>query len=402
MNKKINIVLLFFNIITCQAMDYYIEPEHEIHTIEQKKASINKTPQEISKIMESEQFLKKNIKKENLPSNITDEQTSIRNKQTSQNISHDVPQSISHEFDLSSNSTNQNEITSHYAGLEEEITLKDEHNTSEKDLFNALDIAKENQMETILNNFLQQALLLPNLNVTSLSDIITSGLKNILFHILQLPKKIQTESTTESFKSELQYLFDEIQNYNTTSVYTNIDQMLIFIQNINDFLKESHLVQLLPEHITNMDNGYTTAKNISNVFKTKNIIFDFNLVPNEVQDFFSSLIKDGENVSKITNSAKIIHAIYGTNGSIDLIIHNWKKFMTSSYTKVENNIYYADFMAFLLIFQDSILATICILNETSQEFKVTHQLSAKSLHHVAEKDSDTNVNNSFNIAVSSD
>jgi len=221
--------------------------------------------------------------------------------------------------------------------------------------------------------------------IDMIASIITSSLQNVLFEILALPTDVQGQTAIQSLKNEIQYLSEQVKKYNDVNIYTNIDQMLEFIQSMNNFIKESQLVALSTTNIENIDTAYSTAVSVTNIFKKQNIILNPQLVPNEVLQIFTEPINNSFDLIKIKDTPSMIHAVYDKNGSINLILNSWDSFMATKYNNIKNDLSYGAFMTFLLIFQDTIIVTTNILNSTSGEFQVTNPLPMKTINYSAPK-----------------
>jgi len=400
MNKNIHIALLFLSINNYfQTMDYY-ESEQKTYKNKSIDSLSKKTLKEIPETIKTELKSKKIIDQK-IPEQVT------QKTNTPNNISPHIPEKVSlHDIDFNPEQKKPLVTNLNYAGIDlsnnDTMTNLTEKENTQSQQTNTFDEFIEYQLENTIDTLFSSTLKNAHLNHNTLDEIIISSLQSLLFHLLGLSKNMQQLPATESFKKELQYLYENIQKYNGTNIYFDIEQMVIFLQSINTFLKESHLILLSPENINSIDAGYATAITTSNLFKEKNIILDFSFVPNEVKEIFAKAIDDGQILIQIKNSKIMIPKIYDKNGSINIIIDSWNTFMKSNLKKVPHNLYYAAFTTFLLIFQDSILATICLLNETSKEFKVTNQLQEQFINYSNKTGSLTNTNNSLSIAVSSD
>ena len=396
--KKISIAFLMSSTITIiQAMEYHDTSTDiskiDTHTVQAKELPLKITAKNPPESIKSELSRAKLHKNSIAQENSAQEINKIALKETvlvdTSHVSHQKV-TPAHEINFKNEpqaSTKSVETNINYAGFDlpsvekkSVITEKDiapivHESVSEK--------AIENKIDATIEDLFKKSMLFPDVTRRSLEEIIASSLHDLLFHILGLSEQAQAQQPTESFKSELQYLSQQIQKFSNATAYTDIDQMIEFIIAMNDFLKQSHIVPLSDVQVENIDTAYTTAFTAANIFKNQNLIFDFNLVPDEVIQIFKQPIDDGQNLIKIKDALATIHTIYNKEGSINLIMHSWQNFLESKYVSIQNNQYYAAFMTFLLIFQDSMLATISILNETSNEFQVTDQLPTQSISYPA-------------------
>ena len=420
---------MFSIVTTGQAMDHLQTSEQDIYPTQIKdfqSKTISKNPPEQIKA-ESMQATTIIHSEKKIPT-YKQEKSNVKTESSNISLKNSTTKSLAHDIDLKSEQkTNVHE--SSYTGIdfisleEQKIAAEKIAPAAESRIFTN-EITQE-QFDGRVEELIKNAFDFPD-KPHSITDILVQAVHTILFHLLNLPTESQKQAPVESLKKEIQFLSEQIQKYNNESAYSDIDQMLEFIAYMNNFLKESHFTSLSTINIENLDAAYTTASTANNIFKNENIIFDAKLVPNEVVQIFVQTINDGEKLTTIKDATSMIHEVYDKDGSIDLIIKNWQSFMATQYTNEKNNQYYAAFMTFLLIFQDSILATTSILNETSKEFKVTDQLNMQSINYSHASDSipqletpakiknndsatnangngyETNANSSLSIAVSSD
>ena len=171
---------------------------------------------------------------------------------------------------------------------------------------------------------------------------------------------------------QLQYLAQQIYDYNDITTYTEPDEMLLLIKFINQFLKENQVINFSPIMLTKLNAISDFAAFNCNQFKNKDMIFSSLNAPKEVLSFFKQPIMNTNNLSKIKFSRQLMHAIYDSNGYMDQIIQKWQDFKASELSSDAVNRQYASFLAFLLLFENSLIAAAIILDETSALYKVTN------------------------------
>ncbi|MBP6869898.1 hypothetical protein KBC04_03385 [Candidatus Babeliales bacterium] len=213
---------------------------------------------------------------------------------------------------------------------------------------------------------------------TSFADIIAESLKRYMFQLFQLPENLNTETdagnSLNNFKMEIQFLAYQIGSYNGKQFYTQPEQMLALIKIINRFLQEADAHNISQEISKKLDLIYQQAKKACNLFQNQNIIFSTKDTPEQILQFFLQPIKNTNNLTKIQFSYGLIHKIYDAHGYMDQILQAWQEFQHSNLYKNKINREYGAFIAFLLIFQNSIVAAANILDETSALYQVTNPI----------------------------
>lgn len=213
----------------------------------------------------------------------------------------------------------------------------------------------------------------------SFSEIIAKSLQKYLFSFLRLPYKINTATNMgnalNNFRIEIQFLAEQIKNYNGKKYYTNPEQMLVLIKIINSFLKEADAQNIPREISIKFDKIYTQAAICCSLFQGKNIIFATQDTPTQILSFFQASIKNTNNLTGIQFNNNIMQTIYGKNGYTDQILQTWSTYQKSDLYRNKINREYGAFITFLLIFQNSIVAAANVLDTTSALYKVTNPLS---------------------------
>lgn len=377
--KKINITFLMFNVtMLCQAIEYYEAPQQETHTMQPNEIQSKLSPTNPPESIKAESQQEKNI-------------TNSTNKASTQNVenkSNITKNSISSSKPAEKNDINFNDASKAPIKTQLNPSIFDFAIQEEKEIeseiyvspINSTDLAESTTPEET-----EDAYGLTEGIINTLASIISSSLQNVLFEILALPTDAQGQTAIQSLKNEIQYLSEQVKKYNDVNIYTDIDEMLEFIQSMNNFIKESQLVALSTTNIENIDTAYSTAVSTSDIFKKQNIILNPQLVPNEVVQIFTEPINNSFDLINIKDTPSMIHAVYDKNGSINLILNSWGSFMASKYNSIKNDLSYGAFMTFLLIFQDTIIVTTNILNRTSGEFQVTNPLPMKTINYSTPK-----------------
>ena len=368
-----------FNVtIMCQAMEYYEAPQQETHTMQPNEIQSKLSPTNPPESIKAESQQEKNI-------------TNSTNKASTQNVenkSNIAKNSISSSKPAKKNDIDFNDASKAPIKTQLNPAAFDFAMQEEKEIESEIYVSPINSTdlaESTMPEETEDASGLTKGVIDMIASIITSSLQNVLFEILALPTDVQGQTAIQSLKNEIQYLSEQVKKYNDVNIYTNIDQMLEFIQSMNNFIKESQLVALSTTNIENIDTAYSTAVSVTNIFKKQNIILNPQLVPNEVLQIFTEPINNSFDLIKIKDTPSMIHAVYDKNGSINLILNSWDSFMATKYNNIKNDLSYGAFMTFLLIFQDTIIVTTNILNSTSGEFQVTNPLPMKTINYSAPK-----------------
>lgn len=195
---------------------------------------------------------------------------------------------------------------------------------------------------------------------------------------------IKTPSTPQTPSSNLQFeikaLADQVQKYNNITLYSQIDLMVQFIGRMNIFLMQSHLVSLSNTMIENMNKAYATAIATSNILKSQNLVFDLNSVPDSVKQMFATPITTNQSLPAITDSKTMVQIIYDKNGAIENIVTTLQASLDENTRDNGTNQYQIAFLAFALIFQDTIAATISVLNEASMQYKIIKQIEIHPIY----------------------
>jgi hypothetical protein len=224
--------------------------------------------------------------------------------------------------------------------------------------------------------FNQQLLLSASTDFSELSfgEALIEGIIEI---IITMQTELQTieNHDFDNFKMQIQYLAEQIKKYNSTSVYHNVDQMLLFIKYMNQFLKENNVIYFSQAMAFKLDDVLTTSSTCCDIIRNQNIILSKKSTPDKVISFFQPTIDTTNQLSDFSDYYKTMHDIYDANGNIDHIIQGWKKFQSSRLYKTPLNRQYGAFITFLLLFENSIIATAIILNKTSSLYKVTNPVS---------------------------
>lgn len=234
-----------------------------------------------------------------------------------------------------------------------------------------------NQAQQTLFMILKKSLQINSTNTliqVTLANIIAEHLKSALFNLSNIPLSttIVRNNSYNNFRSQVQYIANQIEKSNKTS--SSPDQMLLLIQSINQFLKESNIILFSQAMSTKLNEVEVTANNCCDIIRNKNLIFTSIDVPKNIMIFFKPVIDNTNKLSNILYTQSIMHAIYDTNGYMDNIMHKWKAFKSSDLNTTAANNQYAAFLTLLLLFENSIVAAAVILDETSALYKVTNPI----------------------------
>lgn len=214
-----------------------------------------------------------------------------------------------------------------------------------------------------------------NTNQISLKQIVIESVKALIFQLSNIPEKMinqEVNNNTKIFKMQLQYLSEQIQDYNEIRIYTNPEEMLLLIQCINQFLKENHIISFSEKMYENLNEVSTIASRTCNLFKNENIVFTSNDVPTKILNFFKTAINNTNKLPNANVPYDVMHAMYDTHGYIEQIIQTWQAFQKHELYTTPINSHYGAFLTFLLLFENSIVAAANILDETSSRYHITN------------------------------
>jgi hypothetical protein len=210
----------------------------------------------------------------------------------------------------------------------------------------------------------------------SFADIIATSIQQLVFQLSNLSDNPATkdDNSIKKLKMQIQYLAQQIRNYNNKTIYTQPEQMLLLIKFINRFLEENNCINFSQEMSLKIVEVEQIATECCNFFKNQNMIFSSKNAPTKTLSYFQQAIQNTNNLSIKQPSHALMHAIYDTHGYMDTIMETWQKFQNNELAKDMVNKEYAAFLTFLLIFENSIVAAAIILDETSQLYKVTNPI----------------------------
>ena len=247
----------------------------------------------------------------------------------------------------------------------------------------AIEFGKEklqSRYEQFIQDALKSSFMNSSTNTHDFNDFLNKNIEHLAHYLLDINSpSAPAPSSLDSFNREFQYISNQIVKYGNSSIYTNIDVMLSVLQQMNIFIKESHLVTLSKIMIENMDKAYKTASITSDKLKTQNIIFDTNLVPDEVKKMFAVPLASNMALKDITNSIIMIQTVYNKNGLMEQVIKTFERSMIANNDPLEINQYYIEFLTFALIFQNTIGVVISILHDASEKNKLKNSLEFHSI-----------------------
>lgn len=348
-------IAFFLYCTTLSAMEHYDArmPEHE----QSRPADVNK-----NEIFKSKLKVPNSIK-----SDLLKQEQIMRSQQHQAPITAPEPIKLNVEKEQSIN-------------LEKIDTQKESVNTGFSNLqtygageSQVLDIASEkvkSQYENLLQNAVNASLKSTPVNSNDLNEFLNKEIEHFGHYFLDIKTPSTPQSQSSNLQFEIKVLADEIQKYNNLTLYSQINLMVQFIARMNLFLKQSHLVSLSNTMIENMNKAYATAILTSNIFKSQNLIFDLNSVPDSIKQMFATPIITNQSLPAITDSKTMVQTIYNKNGAIENIIATLQTGLDENARNNASNQYQIGFLAFALIFQDTIAATICVLNEASIKYKI--------------------------------
>ncbi len=230
-----------------------------------------------------------------------------------------------------------------------------------------------NQLFTMIKNSLH---LSSNSRLIQLSfaEVLAECLQQFAFQLFNISEHMghNENSSINNFKKQVQYLAEQIQSYNNITIYSNPEKMLLLIDFMNQFLKENNAVNFSQEMYTKLTQVSSLAHITCDLFKNQNMILSSSNTPESILSFFKTAIDNANNLPKLQFTSDLMHAIYDTNEYMDNIMQTWNSFKLTDFNKNLLNRQYAAFLTFLLIFENSIVATTIILNETSALYQVTN------------------------------
>ncbi len=202
--------------------------------------------------------------------------------------------------------------------------------------------------------------------IEALTEVMIQTMLNFNLELQNIPNK-----DFDNFRMQIQYLSGQINKYNNISIYKNINQMVALIEYINQFLKENNTLFFSQLMIKKLDESLKTAKSCSYLIRNQNIILASTSAPEQVLSFFQSNIDTTNTLADFSDHYRDMHAIYDTHGNMDQIMRKWKSFKLSNLNNTTINRQYAAFITFLLLFENSIIATAIILDKTSSLYQTS-------------------------------
>lgn len=232
-------------------------------------------------------------------------------------------------------------------------------------------------MNTKLFKFIKKSMTLSMKNPIAQitwAEMIGESVEQLFNKILGVhkPGKATPNDSINNFKMQLQYLAEQIYSYNDISTYTKPEEMLLLIKFINQFLEENQTISVSDIMLEKLNMISSFAAFSCDQFKNKDMIFSTTSAPREVVSYFKQPIMNINNLSKIKYSRPLMYTIYDTDGYMDQIIQTWQDFKTSELSSDVVNRQYASFLAFLLLFQNSMVAAAIVLDDTSDLYEVTN------------------------------
>ena len=144
------------------------------------------------------------------------------------------------------------------------------------------------------------------------------------------------------------------------------------MQYMHQFLKENNIIYFSPAMFSQLDTIMSTAINCGNIFKNQDLIFTKTDTPAQIANFFELAISNTNNLQKIQFTADLMHAIYDTHGYADQIIQTWTNFQKTPLNSSPVDREFAAFLTFLLLFENTMVATAIIIDQTSALYQVTN------------------------------
>jgi len=215
------------------------------------------------------------------------------------------------------------------------------------------------------------------LSQVSATDIIVEELGNLLLKLQGLSKNPGARRTPslDGFKSQIQYLAEQIKLYNNQTIYKNPDQIVVLIKFMNRFIKENNIILISQTMSEKLQTINKTAQATCSMFQNANIILSIFNAPAPVILEFEDVIEKTHNLQNMQFTKDLVQTIYNKNGIIDQIFNAWKNFQTSAtYQDNPINRQYGAFVTFLLLFENTMVATATILAITSELYEVTNPI----------------------------
>ena len=257
------------------------------------------------------------------------------------------------------------------------IRTKEVNNTGRGVAVSKVNEKFTDHMNTRLFKFIKKSMTLSMKNPIAQitwAEMIGESIEHLFHQLMGIhkPGKSIKNNSINNFKMQIQYLAQQIYSYNDVSTYTKPEEMLLLIKFINQFLKENNAILFSPVMLAKLDAISEFATFNCDQFKNKNMIFSSTNAPKEILSHFKQPIINTNNLSKIKFSRALMHEIYDTDGYMDQIMQTWKTFKANELSANTVNRQYASFLAFLLLFENSLVAAAIILDETSKLYKVTN------------------------------
>lgn len=240
-----------------------------------------------------------------------------------------------------------------------------------------------NELHDIFNKFIRKSVFLTLkhrmrfISYMSLSDMFVISVKHLLFALFNISENLtpRKNNALNNFRKQIQYLAEQIEKYNNTTIYKKPQAMIDLMLFMQQFLQENNEFPFSSPMLINLDQTISTATTCCNIFKNQNMIFASSNSPAEIIQYFQQAIDNTNNLQNIKFTRNLINKIYDDGGYTDQIMQTWQKFTASDLNQTPVNRHYAAFLTFLLLFENMIVATAVIIDQTSALYKVTNPVS---------------------------
>ena len=208
----------------------------------------------------------------------------------------------------------------------------------------------------------------------SLNDVIKQKLKVMIFKILKLPKNIRFNADNDNsllkLEAQLTDLINLIEKYNQTSIYNNLDQMLMFLKYTQNFILTSNILYLPQDIHSLFDKINQVATTCYTICQSQPMVFTNNSTPATLQNYFKIAIDNTYKLNNVTYNQTLINNMYDKKGYMQTILQTWQNFRQDKLYQTEKLQQYGAFLTFLLIFENSLVVLATMIDTINQFYQL--------------------------------
>lgn len=208
----------------------------------------------------------------------------------------------------------------------------------------------------------------------SLNDVIKQKVKVMIFKILKLPKSIRFNANNDNsllkLEAQLTDLINLIEKYNQTSIYNNLDQMLMFLKYTQNFILTSNILYLPQDIHSLFDKINQVATTCYTICQSQPMVFTNNSTPATLQNYFKIAIDNTYKLNNVTYNQTLINNMYDKKGYMQTILQTWQNFKQDELYQTEKLQQYGAFLTFLLIFENSLVVLATMIDTINQFYQL--------------------------------